>query len=171
MTKAHDGDEFVEGMETAARYDRKIIVEAEARNCREVECSVLGNEDPQVSVVGEIVPGNEFYDYESKYIDDNTELIIPARIKDETALAVRDMARKAFLAVEAAGLARMDFFVDKDSEDILLSEINTLPGFTPISMYPKLWEASGVSYSELIDRLIELALERHRDRQQVSTDR
>ena len=171
VTKAHAGDEFVEGMETAARYDRKIIVEAEARNCREVECSVLGYEDPQISVVGEIVPGNEFYDYESKYIDDNSELIIPARIKDETALAVRDMARKAFLAVEAAGLARMDFFVDKDSEDILLNEINTLPGFTPISMYPKLWEASGVSYSELIDRLIELALERHRDRQQVSTDR
>lgn len=171
ITKAHDGAELALGMDTAARFDRKIIVEEAALECREVECSVLGNDDPEVSVVGEIVPANEFYDYEAKYVDDNSELIIPARIRAETAAAVRDLAREAFLAVEASGLARMDFFVGKETEEILLNEINTLPGFTPISMYPKLWDASGLSYGELVDRLIQLALERHRDRQQTSTDR
>lgn len=171
ITKAHDRAEFARGMDTAARFDRKIIVEEAAMECREVECSVLGNDEPEVSVVGEIVPAGEFYDYDAKYIDDNSELLIPARIRRETSEAVREMAREAFLAVEASGLARMDFFVGKETEEILLNEINTLPGFTPISMYPKLWDASGVSYQELIDRLIQLAMERHRERQQTSTDR
>ena len=171
VTKAHDRTELARGMDTAARFDRKIIVEEAALECREVECSVLGNDDPEVSVVGEIVPASEFYDYEAKYIDDKSELLIPARISDETSEAVRDMAREAFLAVEASGLARMDFFVGVETEEILLNEINTLPGFTPISMYPKLWDASGVSYRELIDRLIQLAMERHGEHQQTSTDR
>ena len=172
ITKAHDGDEFVTGMDAAARYDRKLVIEANAANCREVEVAVLGNDEPEVSVVGEIVPGNEFYDYNAKYLDDNSDLIIPARIREATAATVRDMGRRAFLAVEASGLSRVDFFVsDDDEERVYINEINTMPGFTPISMYPKLWAASGVSYAELIDRLIQLALERHRDRLDTSTDR
>ena len=171
VTKAHDREELTQGMDLAAQYDRKIIVEASAIDCREVECSVLGYEDPQTSVVGEVVPANEFYDYQAKYIDDDSELIIPARISPATTERVRALAREVFLAVEASGLARVDFFVSQDEDTVLVNEINTIPGFTPISMYPKLWAASGVSYSELIDRLIELAVERHRDRLDASTDR
>ena len=172
ISKARDAGELAAGLDEASRYDRKLVVEAEAADCREVEVSVLGYEDPEVSVAGEIVPGNEFYDYRAKYLDDNSELIIPARIRPETAQRVRDLGRRAFLAVEAAGLSRVDFFVSRDEEErVYVNEINTMPGFTPISMYPKLWEASGVSYAELIDRLIQLALERHRDRRDTSTDR
>ena len=169
ISKVHDAEEFGRGMDEAADFDSKIIVEAEAGNCREVECSVLGNQEPEASVVGEIVPGNEFYDYNAKYVDDNSELIIPAQIAPETAAQVRQLALQAFDSVEAAGLARVDFFVNRDDESIYLNEINTLPGFTPISMYPKLWEASGIGYSELIDRLIQLALERHEDGKQTRT--
>lgn len=172
ITKAHNADEFVAGMDEAARYDRKIVIEADAGDCREVEVAVLGYEDPQMSVVGEIVPANEFYDYRAKYMDDDSELHIPARIRPETAEKVRQMARRVFLAVEACGLSRVDFFVSRDdAERIYVNEINTMPGFTPISMYPKLWAASGVSYGELIDRLIQLALERQQDRQETTTDR
>jgi D-alanine-D-alanine ligase len=172
ITKAHNAAEFDAGMDEAARYDRKLIVEANAENCREVEVSVLGYENPEVSVVGEVAPGNEFYDYRAKYMDDNSELYIPARIRPDTADRVRELGRRAFLAVEAAGLSRVDFFVSQDDEEqVYVNEINTMPGFTPISMYPKLWEASGVSYAELIDRLIQLALERNRDRQDTTTDR
>ena len=166
--KAHDRDEFSVAMEEAARYDRKIIIEAAIRDCREVECSVLGYEDPAVSAIGEVVPGNEFYDYNAKYIDDNSQLLIPADLKPETADEVRDLARRAFLAVDASGLARVDFFVTQ-GDTVLINEINTLPGFTEISMYPKLWESSGIGYSELIDRLIQLAIERHGDRLDTST--
>ena len=169
VTKAHDSDEFRAGMDTAAQFDYKVMVEAEAADCREVEVAVLGNEEPRASVAGEIVPGNEFYDYDAKYIDDNSELIIPARVSVETAEAVRGMALRAFGVLEGAGLARVDFFVGREDESILLNEVNTIPGFTPISMYPKLWAASGIPYPELIDRLIELALERHRDRQKTRT--
>ena len=171
ISKAHDRGELAAAMDTAARYDRKIVVEASAGDCREVECAVLGNEEPEASVVGEVIPSHEFYDYEAKYLDDRSELVIPARIRLETAERVRGLARQAFLACEACGLARVDFFVRRDDESVLVNEINTLPGFTPISMYPKLWVASGVGYGELIDRLIELALERHRDRQDASTAR
>lgn len=172
ITKAHDGAEFVAGMDEAARYDRKIVVEADAGDCREVEVAVLGYEDPEMSVVGEIVPANEFYDYRAKYMDDASELHIPARIQPETADRVRQMARRVFLAVDACGLSRVDFFVGRDAEErIYVNEINTMPGFTPISMYPKLWAASGVSYAELIDRLIQLAIARHKDRQETTTDR
>jgi D-alanine-D-alanine ligase len=120
-------------------------------------------------VVGEIVPGNEFYDYNAKYIDDNSELIIPARLSPSTAAQVQDLGIRAFRAVEAAGLARVDLFVHREDETVYLNEINTIPGFTPISMYPKLWEASGLSYGELIDCLIQLALERHQDKKKTRT--
>lgn len=169
VCKAHGPEEFRPCLEEAAAYDYKVVAEAEAADCREVECSVLGNEEPQASVVGEVVPGNEFYDYNAKYIDDNSQLIIPARLSPGAADQVRELALRAFRAVEAAGLARVDFFVSRQDERVYVNEINTLPGFTPISMYPKLWEASGVGYTALIDRLIQLALERHRDRQDIRT--
>ncbi|MSR81672.1 MAG: D-alanine--D-alanine ligase [Candidatus Latescibacteria bacterium] len=169
VCKAHGPEEFRACLEEAAAYDYKVVVEAEASDCREVECSVLGNEEPQASVVGEVVPGNEFYDYNAKYIDDNSQLIIPARLSPATSALVRELALRAFRAVEAAGLARVDFFVSRRDEQVYVNEINTLPGFTPISMYPKLWEASGVAYPALIDRLIQLALDRHRDRQDIRT--
>ncbi|NKB68514.1 MAG: D-alanine--D-alanine ligase [Candidatus Latescibacteria bacterium] len=169
VSKAFDRDGLVRAIDQGFRFDSKIIVEAEARDCREVECAVLGNDEPQASVVGEVVPCNEFYDYEAKYVADDSELHIPARIAPETGERVRQLAVQAFQAVEAAGLARVDFFVDKASEAVSINEINTIPGFTPISMYPKLWAASGISYGELIDRLIQLALERHAQRQHVRT--
>lgn len=169
VCKIHSGDELSAGMNEAASFDTKVIVEAAALDSREVECAVLGNDVPKASILGEIVPGNEFYDYKGKYIDDNSELIIPARVSEATSDRVRQIALDAFTAVGAAGMARVDFFVGKEDERIYLNEINTIPGFTPISMYPKLWDATGIGYSELIDRLIELALERHRDRQQTRT--
>jgi len=156
-------------MQEAAAYDLKILVEAEAYNCREVECAILGNETPQASVVGEVAPGNEFYDYDAKYIDDTSQLFIPARISAAATEKVRRLALDVFRAVEAYGLARVDFFISRDDESIYINEINTIPGFTPISMYPKLWEASGIGYGELIDRLIQLALERHAERQDMRT--
>ena len=157
-------------LDEAARYDRKIIVEKAALGYREVECSVLGNDEPETSVLGEIVPGGEFYDYKAKYIDDSSELIIPARVSERAAAQVREMAAAAFLAVDAAGLARVDFFVHPETEEIYVNEINTMPGFTRISMYPKLWEATGLPYAKLIDRLIELALERYRDKNSSQTE-
>ena len=169
VTKARDSGELRAGMDEAASYDLKILVEAEATNCREIECAILGNEDPQASVVGEIDPGAEFYDYDTKYVDDTSQLFIPARLSEAAAEQVRQMALKAFRAVEASGLARVDFFVSRDDESIYINEINTMPGFTPISMYPKLWQASGIGYGELIDRLIQLALERHTERQDLRT--
>ena len=164
VSRAVDGPSFKRAMDEAAAYDRKIIIEAEAADCREVECAVLGNEAPAASVLGEIVPGNEFYDYNAKYIDDNSQLIIPARLDAQTTEKVRQMALQAFGAVDGAGLARVDFFVGHKDNSIYINEINTLPGFTPISMYPKLWAASGIEYGALIDRLIQLALERHQER-------
>ena len=158
-------------IDEAAQYDYKIMVEAEATGCGEVEVAILGNEDPQASVVGEIVPGNDFYDYNAKYIDDNSDLIIPARVSPRTQELIREMGVRAFQAVEAWGLSRVDFFVREGDEAIYINEINTMPGFTPISMYPKLWEASGVGYGELIDRLIELGLERFAEKQKTRTGR
>ena len=172
ISKAHDRAELVAGMHEAARYDRKLMIEANATDCREIEAAVLGNDAPEVATLGEVVPGNEFYDYRSKYIDDNSQLLIPAPLAEETTQRLQKMATEAFLAVDAAGLSRVDFFVGRDDESrIYINEINTLPGFTPISMYPKLWDASGVSYADLIDRLIGLAIERHRESANVSTDR
>ena len=169
VSKAFDRAGLVRAIDEGFRFDTKVIVEAEARDCREVECAVLGNDEPRASAVGEVVPSNEFYDYEAKYVSDDSELYIPARIAPQTRRRVRQLSLQAFGAVEAAGLARVDFFVDRATEAIYINEINTIPGFTPISMYPKLWEASGVSYGALIDQLIQLALERHAERQKVRT--
>ena len=165
VNKAHHAAELAHALSDAALYDRKILVEHAVPDAREIECSVLGNDDPIASVPGEIVPGHEFYDYEAKYVDESSQLLIPAPIDPALAQRVRDLSIKAFLALDCAGMARVDFLLARATGELYLSEINTIPGFTRISMYPKLWEASGVSYSELIDRLIQLALERHADKQ------
>jgi len=140
-----------------------------AVEAREIECSVLGNEEPQASVPGEIIPCNEFYDYEAKYLAEGSRLVIPAEIPADTAEEVKRIALVAFRAIDAAGMARVDFFLDRRTGALFLNELNTIPGFTPISMYPKLWEASGVSYPQLLDRLIALALERHREQERCDT--
>ena len=155
-------------VEDAAGFDTRVLVEAAAQDCHEIECAVLGNDDPEASVAGEIVPSRDFYDYNAKYVDDASELIIPAPLPPETSERVRELSLAAFRAVEARGLARVDFFVERGGERrVFVNEVNTMPGFTPISMYPKLWEASGIPYAELIDRLIRLAIEEHRDRRDV----
>jgi len=167
--KAHDAAELPVALSQAAQYDRKILVE-EAIDAREIEVSVLGNDEPMASVPGEIVPCNEFYDYAAKYIDDDSELLIPAAISPALTHRVQELAVRAFQAIDCAGMARVDFLLERDTDRVYVSELNTIPGFTPISMYPKLWQASGISFSELIDRLLELALERHRDKSRCRTD-
>jgi D-alanine-D-alanine ligase len=166
----HEG-ELDGAVETAASYDRKVVVEAAAPSPREIECSVLGNDEPIASVPGEIVPDREWYDYDAKYSDSQTQLIIPAQIGPAATEEVRRLALAAFRALECAGMARVDFFADQAAERFWINEINTIPGFTSISMYPKLWEASGVPYRELVDRLIQLALERHQAKDRLRTDR
>jgi D-alanine-D-alanine ligase len=154
----------------ASRFDTKILVE-EGIDARELECSVLGNDRPAASCVGEIIPGGEFYDYDEKYIYDRTRLIIPAELPRRTSEKVRDFSVRAFRAADCSGLARVDFLMDRSTLTLYVSELNTMPGFTSISMYPKLWEHSGVSYPKLLDRLIALALERHADRSNIRVDR
>lgn len=166
--KAKTRGELERALRAALEYDRKVIVEP-GINCRELECGVLGNEEPQASIVGEVVPSNEFYDYRAKYVDNASRLYIPANIPVETSDAIRDMAVRAFLALDLSGLARVDFFLDKDSGEIYVNEVNTMPGFTQISMYPKLWEASGIPYPTLLDQLIQLGMERYADRQRNRT--
>ncbi|MBL7075522.1 D-alanine--D-alanine ligase [candidate division KSB1 bacterium] len=169
ISKVHNFSELAPALNLAAQYDRKMIIEQGGINCREIEASVLGNDDPIVSVPGEIIPCNEFYDYDAKYIDENSQLIIPADLPIKTIEEIQQIAVKAFKAVDCAGMARVDFLVQRETHEIYLSEVNTIPGFTKISMYPKLWEASGISYTELISRLIELAIERHRDKKKSIT--
>jgi D-alanine-D-alanine ligase len=159
VSKANDRDQLVKGLQLAAKYDRRLLVE-QGVDAREIEVSVLGNEEPEASVAGEIVPGAEFYSYEAKYIDDTSELMIPAPIPEETSKEIRRLAVGAFKAIDGAGMARADFLLEKQTNRIFINELNTIPGFTKISMYPKLWDASGLDYSALMDRLIELALER-----------
>ncbi|AHF06963.1 D-alanine--D-alanine ligase [Desulfitobacterium metallireducens] len=161
ISKAYNREDLRKSIELAALYDRKLVIE-ENINGREIEVSVLGNESPQASVPGEILPANDFYDYEAKYHDTSSRLLIPAPLETETMNKLQKMAVKAFQAVEASGLSRVDFFLTSDQK-IYVNEINTMPGFTQISMYPKLWEASGIPYLELIDRLISLGLERFKD--------
>lgn len=168
ICKCPDRAGLAKGLSEAARYDRRLIVE-QGINGRELEVSVLGNADPVASVVGEIRPRREFYDYVAKYISDDSELIIPAEISATTADEVREIAVQAFKIMDCAGLGRVDFLLDRDDGSLYLNEINTIPGFTRISMYPKLWETSGLSYSELLDRLIELALERYQEKGQLET--
>ena len=165
ITKAHDRSELKPCIDEAARYDRKIVVEegvgGKKNKAREIECSVLGNDKPEASVPGEIVPSKEFYDYDAKYLDEGSRLIIPAKLSKSETKKVRELAVAAFQAVDCSGLARVDFLMDPNSRKIYLNEINTMPGFTSISMYPKLGAATGLPYSELIDRLIQLAMERY----------
>jgi D-alanine-D-alanine ligase len=163
IAKARSRIELHAALDDAARYDRRLIVEAAVPNAREIECAVLGNDDPIASVPGEVVPCNEFYDYSAKYLEDRSQLLIPAPIPVETAARVRDLAVRAFKAIDGAGLARADFLLNGATGELFLNELNTMPGFTSISMYPKLWEASGIAYAELIDRLVDLAMERHAD--------
>jgi D-alanine-D-alanine ligase len=165
ISKAHLRNELKKALDLAAEYDRKIVVE-KMLSGKEVECGVLGNDEPKASVPGEIVPCTEFYDYEAKYILNDSKLIIPAEISPELTRKVQDLAIRSFKAVDCAGLARVDFFVDTGKNEIYVNEINTIPGFTKISMYPKMWEASGIGYTELIDRLLQLAVERFEDKKQ-----
>ena len=163
ITKCMNRSDLMEGLIEAARYDRRLLVE-KGIHAREIEVSVLGNDDPIASVPGEVIPAADFYSYQAKYIDDRSELLIPAPIPFEVSQQVRNLAVRAYRAVDCAGMARVDFLLDKDSGEIYLNEINTIPGFTKISMYPKLWEASGLSFEDLVKRLIELALERRSER-------
>ena len=169
ISKAHDRKELADALDLAARYDRKLVVEqgvgGKKSKAREFEVAVLGNDDPQASVVGEIIPSKEFYDYEAKYLSEGSTAVIPARLSKAEAKQVREMAVAAFRACDLAGLARVDFLMEPEGKRrIFLNEVNTMPGFTKISMYPKLWQASGLSYTELITRLIELALERQAEK-------
>lgn len=168
VSKAHDRAELAEAVELALRYDEWIVIE-EAVTAREIELSVLGNDELRVSVPGEIVPGAEFYDYDDKYTDGTAQLIIPADLPADVVTRLQDLAVAAFRALRVEGMARADFLYEQDGRGPLLNELNTIPGFTPISMYPKLWEASGLGYGELIDELVRLALERHHRRQSKRT--
>jgi D-alanine-D-alanine ligase len=160
VTKAHDETELRKAIDVAQEYDRRVVIE-EAVDGRELEISVLGNDQPVASVAGEIVPCNEFYDYNAKYVDDDSELIIPADLSPDKLAEMQEIAIRAFRALDLAGMARVDFFLEHGTERLLLNEVNTIPGFTSISMYPMLWAASGVPLPDLVDRLIELAMERH----------
>lgn len=166
ISKCNNRADLLEGLMEACRFDRRVLVQRGV-NGREIEVSVLGNDHPQASVPGEILPSREFYSYEAKYIDNTSGLLIPAPIPDTTAELARRLAVQAYQAVDCAGMARVDFLLDRDSGELLLNEINTIPGFTQISMYPKLWEASGLPYPALVRKLIELALERKADRDRI----
>ena len=168
ISKVHDRQELQAGLELASQYDTKLIVERSVENARELECAVLGNEYPKASGIGEIIPGAEFYDYTTKYIDDQSELVIPAVLEKSESEAIQELAMRTFKAIDCSGLARVDFFMRPDGS-VLVNEINTMPGFTPISMYPKLWAAAGVAYGDLIDRLIQFGLERHLDRKDLQS--
>src|SRR6202166_2506877 len=168
ISKAHNRKELGPAIEEAAKFDRKIVIEqgvgGDKEKAREIECSVLGNDEPVASVPGEIVPVKEFYDYDAKYLAEGSELIIPAKLTKAQTKRVQELAVRAFQAVDCTGLARVDFLIDPKTRKIFLNEINTMPGFTAISMYPKLWAASGLAYADLIDRLIQLGIERHTDK-------
>ena len=163
ISKAKNRSDLLEGILDAARYDRRILIE-KGVNAREIEVSVLGNENPRASIPGEIRPSDEFYSYNAKYIDGKSELFIPAPISAELSKQVQELAVRTYKAIDCAGMARVDFLLDRDTNTLYLNEVNTIPGFTSISMYPKLWEASGMTYGQLVDELISLALERKAER-------
>jgi D-alanine-D-alanine ligase len=167
VSKCLSRSDLYEGIMEAARFDRRILIQR-GINAREIEVSVLGNDDPEASVPGEIIPSREFYSYEAKYIDNASELLIPAPIPEATSEKIRQLAVKAFKAIDCQGMARVDFLLDRETDDLYLNELNTIPGFTSISMYPKLWEACGLPYPKLVDRLIELAWERKLDHRKTS---
>ncbi|NJC96419.1 MAG: D-alanine--D-alanine ligase [Anaerolineae bacterium] len=168
VTKCNNRSDLQEGLMEASSFDRRVLIQKGIQNAREIEVSVLGNDDPIASVPGEVLPSREFYSYESKYIDGTSGLVIPAQLPEETKELIREYAVRAYKAIDCAGMARVDFFVEKDTDRIHLNELNSLPGFTKISLYPKLWEASGLPYNKLVDRLIELAMERKADRDRTS---
>ena len=169
ISKAHDRNELIDAVALAGQYDRKIIVEKSIEKAREIECGVIGNEKPAASVLGEIIPSNEFYDYDAKYVDGKSTAIIPADIPKWAVRKIQYIACKAFKVLDCSGMARVDFLVQGNGSKIFLNEINTIPGFTSISMFPKLWEASGLSYSDLLDKVIQLAIERHRAKSALKT--
>ena len=169
ISKAHNRQEMLDAVVLAAQYDRKILVEISIEKAREIECAVLGNDDPKASIPGEIIPSNEFYDYDAKYVDGKSTAIIPAKLPTWAVKKIQYVACKAFKILDCAGMARVDFFVQGNGSKIYLNEINTIPGFTSISMFPKLWEASGMMYSDLLDRLIQLAIERHATKSKLKT--
>jgi D-alanine-D-alanine ligase len=167
ISKAHNREELLAGLHEALQYDRKVIIEQGVTDAREIECSVLGNDEPEASVLGEIIPSNEFYDYDAKYVDGKSKAVIPAQLPKKVTKRIRTLAVQAFRVIDGSGMARVDFFVTRKTFQVYLNEVNTIPGFTSISMYPKLWEASGVSFPELLDRLITLAIQRHREKDQL----
>jgi D-alanine-D-alanine ligase len=169
ISKVHRRDALARAIDHAAEFDRKIVVEAAVPDAREIECAVLGNERSEASVAGEVVPSREFYDYEAKYLDGTSRIEIPAALSEAQAAEVRRQAVRAFEAIDGSGLARVDFLLSRTTNQLFVNEINTLPGFTTISMFAKLWAASGVDYPTLVDRLIALALERHADKQELKT--
>jgi D-alanine-D-alanine ligase len=169
ISKAKDPASLRDAMDLAGSFDRKIVVEEAVPDAREIECAVLGNDDPQTSVPGEVIPSREFYDYESKYLDDNSRTEIPADLPSTIADDIRRLSVAAFQAIDCSGMARVDFLLPRGSDTPILNEINTIPGFTTISMYSKMWEASGLPYPALLDRLVELAIERHGAKQQLRT--
>jgi D-alanine-D-alanine ligase len=169
ISKAHNRRELTEAIQLAGEYDVKILVEKGIERAREIECSVLGNDDPIASIPGEIIPSNEFYDYDAKYVDGKSTAVIPARLPKSVVKKVQRYSVESFRVLNCSGMARIDFLVKRGTNTVYLNELNTIPGFTSISMYPKLWQASGVSYGELLDRLIQLALERHQVRAKMKT--
>ncbi len=169
ISKAKDRATLIEAMELAGSFDRRIIVEAAVPEAREIECAVLGNDDPEASVPGEVIPSREFYDYEAKYIDSGSRTIIPADLPPALTERIRRLSIEAFQAIDCAGMARVDFLLSRKDDTIYVNEVNTIPGFTTISMYSKMWAASGVSYPQLLDRLIALAVERHAAKQGLRT--
>ena len=169
ISKAHNRKELVLAIELAAEYDLKILVEKSIEKAREIECSVLGNDKPIASVPGEIIPSNEFYDYDAKYVDGQSRAVIPARLPKSVVKRIQAYSIESFCVLNCSGMGRVDFLVRKKTNAIYLNELNTIPGFTSISMYPKLWQASGISYSDLLDRLVQLAIERHEARAHLRT--
>jgi D-alanine-D-alanine ligase len=169
ISKARHAAELRAAIELAAEFDRKIVVEAAVPSAREIECSVIGNDDPEASIPGEVVPSREFYDYQAKYLDEGSKIIIPADLTKKQVAEVQTLALAAFKAIDAAGMSRVDFLLAGDSGTLYLNEVNTIPGFTTIGMYSKMWAASGLPFPALLDRLIALALERHAEKQQRRT--
>ncbi len=169
ISKAHNRRELVDAIRLAGEYDLKILVERSVENAREIECSVLGNDQPIASVPGEIVPSNEFYDYDAKYVDGKSTAVIPAKLPRTVIGKIQKYAVESFRALDCAGMARVDFLVARKTNAVFLNELNTIPGFTSISMYPKLWQASGLSYADLLDQLVQLAIQRHTSRAKLKT--
>ena len=169
ITKAANKHDLEKGISLALQFDKKVLIEKAVANAREIEVAVLGNEHPKASIPGEVIPSNDFYDYDAKYVDNASELVIPAQLPGELKQIIRESAIKSVIAVQVEGMARVDFLLDDKSNTFYLNEINTLPGFTSISMYPKLWEATGMAYPDLLDELIRLALDRHEKKRALST--